>query len=57
MVPADKKWFRNLCVAQILCDTLSTHRAVWKEQLERLSQEKTKELAQYRSETRGLDIR
>ena len=48
IVPADKKWFRNLAVAETLRDALMPFKENWLEQLKELGQERTKELTEYR---------
>jgi PPK2 family polyphosphate:nucleotide phosphotransferase len=48
IVPADKKWFRNLAVAETLRDALMPFRERWLEQLEAVGREKRKAIAAYR---------
>ncbi|MEK6284969.1 MAG: PPK2 family polyphosphate kinase [Acidobacteriota bacterium] len=48
IVPADKKWFRNLAVAQTLRDALMPFRESWLEKLEEVGREKRKEIEEYR---------
>jgi PPK2 family polyphosphate:nucleotide phosphotransferase len=48
IVPADKKWFRNLAVAETLRDTLMPYRERWLEKLEEVGQERKKEIEEYR---------
>ena len=48
IVPADKKWFRNLAVAEALRDALAPYRKEWLARLEEASQDKLNELAEYR---------
>ena len=48
IVPADKKWFRNLAVAQALRDALKPFRESWLEKLGELGLEKKKEIEEYR---------
>ena len=48
IVPADKKWFRNLAVAEALRDALSPFRKTWLEKLEEEAREKKKEIEEYR---------
>ena len=52
IVPADKKWFRNLAIAETLRDTLMPFRKTWLEQLAAVGQERKKEIEEYR---RGLN--
>lgn len=47
VVPADKKWFRNLAVAEALRDALMPYRAGWLGRLEELSGERRKEIEEY----------
>ena len=44
IIPANKKWFRNLSVAQAIVDTLKPHRKGWEAALDKLSAEKLEEL-------------
>jgi PPK2 family polyphosphate:nucleotide phosphotransferase len=48
IVPADKKWFRNLAVAETLRDALMPFREQWLEELEKVGREKTKAVEAYR---------
>lgn len=48
VVPADRKWFRNLAITEALVDTLRGYRDDWRAALENLSQAKLAELAAYR---------
>jgi PPK2 family polyphosphate:nucleotide phosphotransferase len=48
IVPADKKWFRNLAVAEALRDALMPFRKKWLKKLEEIGQEKRKALEEYR---------
>jgi PPK2 family polyphosphate:nucleotide phosphotransferase len=48
VVPADRKWFRNLAITEVLVKTLGGYRDRWKAALEELSQAKLAELAAYR---------
>ena len=50
VVPADKKWFRNLAVAQALCRALRPHRRGWIKRLERMGQQGRAELEALRQE-------
>lgn len=49
IVPADKKWFRNLAVAEALRDALLPFRKQWLAKLEEVGREKKKEIEEYRS--------
>jgi hypothetical protein len=47
-VPADKKWFRDLAVAEALRDALLPFREMWMEKLEASGRERKKEIEAYR---------
>jgi PPK2 family polyphosphate:nucleotide phosphotransferase len=48
VVPADRKWFRDLAVAEVLVRTLSEHRPAWRARLERMAVEGREEVRAYR---------
>jgi PPK2 family polyphosphate:nucleotide phosphotransferase len=48
IVPSDKKWFRNLAVAEALRDALMPFRKRWLEELEEEGREKRRAIAEYR---------
>jgi PPK2 family polyphosphate:nucleotide phosphotransferase len=48
VVPADRKWFRDLAVTETLVETLRPYRDGWMEKLARLGEEAKKELAAFR---------
>lgn len=48
IVPADKKWFRNLAVAEAMRDALMPFRKKWLEDLEEVGRAKKKEIEEYR---------
>lgn len=48
IVPANKKWFRDLAIAEAIRDALAPHREVWLEHLERVGEKAKAELAEYR---------
>ncbi len=48
IVPADKKWFRNLAVAEILRDALMPYRESWLEKLQEVGRERKQEIEAYR---------
>jgi PPK2 family polyphosphate:nucleotide phosphotransferase len=50
VVPADKKWYRNLVVAESIAEALRTHRTGWKSTLEEMGRKRRAELAAYRTE-------
>jgi PPK2 family polyphosphate:nucleotide phosphotransferase len=52
IVPADKKWFRNLAVAETLRDALMPYRQSWLDRLKEVSQERQQEIEEYRREHR-----
>ena len=49
VVPANKKWFRNLAVSQALVDTLGQYRSQWHAALDAMSQARLQELAEFRA--------
>ena len=49
IVPADKKWFRNLAIAEATVDALEAHRDEWNESLRALGQAKLAELRALRT--------
>ena len=48
IVPADRKWFRNLAIAEVLVERLRGYRDDWRNALEELSRAKLAELEAYR---------
>ena len=50
IVPADRKWFRNLAITETLVQTLRPYRESWKAALAEMSRERLAELAAYRAE-------
>ncbi|CAN5813793.1 polyphosphate kinase 2 family protein [soil metagenome] len=48
IVPADKKWFRDLAVAETLRNTLMPFKESWLEMMGELGQERKKEIDEYR---------
>ena len=48
VIPADRKWFRNLAVATTLVETLRPYKAEWEEALKKLGAERKAELAKMR---------
>jgi polyphosphate:nucleotide phosphotransferase, PPK2 family len=48
IVPADKKWFRNLAIAEALRDALMPFRENWLEKLEEVGREKRQAIEAYR---------
>ena len=48
IVPADKKWFRNLAIAEAVRDALVPFKKTWLEQLEEAGREKKKEIEEFR---------
>lgn len=48
IVPANKKWFRNLAVAEALHDALTPFKKKWLEELEEAGREKKKAIEEYR---------
>ena len=52
IVPANRKWFRNLAIAEALVNTLGDYRKEWNTTLKAMSEERLKELTLYRQETK-----
>jgi PPK2 family polyphosphate:nucleotide phosphotransferase len=50
IVPADRKWFRNLAITETLVDTLRPYRESWKAALAEMSRARLAELAAFRAE-------
>jgi PPK2 family polyphosphate:nucleotide phosphotransferase len=48
VVPSDRKWFRNLAVAEAMRDALVPHRDGWMERLDELAKVRKREIAEYR---------
>jgi polyphosphate kinase 2 (PPK2 family) len=48
IVPADKKWFRNLAVAETLRDALMPFKESWMEKLREMGQDGKKAIEEYR---------
>jgi PPK2 family polyphosphate:nucleotide phosphotransferase len=49
VVPANRKWFRNLAIAEVLVDTLEHYQDDWRAALKKLSEERLAELAAFRA--------
>jgi hypothetical protein len=47
IVPADKKWFRNLAIAEAIVQTLRPYRDDWERSLASLAEKKKVELQEY----------
>jgi len=52
VIPANKKWYRNLAIAEAIRDALLPFKESWLEKLTDLGREKKKELEDFRSEKR-----
>ncbi len=48
IVPADRKWFRNLAIATALVETLRPYKKDWEETLKKLGEERKAELTEMR---------
>jgi hypothetical protein len=48
-VPANRKWYRNLAIAQVLVETLEGHRKQWNQTLTRMAEARKAELAVFRT--------
>ncbi|HEX8176537.1 MAG TPA: PPK2 family polyphosphate kinase [Pyrinomonadaceae bacterium] len=51
IIPADKKWFRNLAIAEALRDALLPHREEWIQALEEVGRRELKAIEEYRKGT------
>ena len=49
IVPANKKWFRNLAIAETLTKTLSPYEKGWQDALKKIGEQRKSELAQMRA--------
>jgi PPK2 family polyphosphate:nucleotide phosphotransferase len=47
IVPADRKWYRDLAIAEALVDRLEGRRRVWQARLRKLSEQRLAELAEF----------
>jgi PPK2 family polyphosphate:nucleotide phosphotransferase len=54
IIPANRKWYRNLAVAEALAATLEDQRGTWKKRLEKLSAERKTELEEYRKSNEAV---
>jgi PPK2 family polyphosphate:nucleotide phosphotransferase len=66
IVPADRKWYRNLAIAEALVDRLEGRRRVWRARLRKLSEQRLAELAEFHAaeqpaspdgQTRAAEVR
>lgn len=53
IVPADRKWFRNLAVAEIMRDALSPFREQWQARLAEIGRDRLHEIEEYRKQQRS----
>jgi PPK2 family polyphosphate:nucleotide phosphotransferase len=53
IVPANRKWYRNLAVAEVLVETLRQYRKDWSKTLDAMSKARLAELAEFRAGKRG----
>ncbi len=57
IVPADRKWFRDLAVAQRLVDSMEPHRETWLSSLEALGKTQLAEIHMLRQQEKEADLR
>ena len=50
VIPADRKWFRNLAVAQLLVETLRPYKAGWLERLRAMGEREMREIEEARKQ-------
>lgn len=55
IVPADKKWFRNLAVAEAIQETLDSYRDEWNQSLSKIAEQKLAELRALREADRSAE--
>ncbi|MBN9387767.1 MAG: polyphosphate kinase 2 family protein [Chloroflexi bacterium] len=55
IIPADRKWFRNLAIARTLVETLRPYRKEWEKALEARGEAAYDELLQYRESLKSSD--
>jgi PPK2 family polyphosphate:nucleotide phosphotransferase len=53
IVPANRKWYRNLAVAEALVESLREYRKDWRKALDAMSKARLAELAEFREQKRG----
>ncbi len=53
IIPADKKWFRNLAIAEAIVQTLRPYRDDWERLLASLAEKKKAELQEYHESKHG----
>lgn len=53
VVPADKKWFRNLAITETIVEALRPYRNGWMDRLEAIGEKAKAELAAFRAESEG----
>ncbi len=50
IVPANRKWYRNLAVSEVLVDTLNDYRQEWRAALDEMSKQRLAELKAFRAQ-------
>ncbi len=50
VIPADRKWFRNLAVAQLLVESLRPYKAAWLERLQAMGERELREIQEARKQ-------
>ncbi len=53
IIPANRKWYRDLAISEVLVETLRPYRDDWREALEKMSRARLAELAKFRAEQGG----
>ena len=54
LVPANKKWFRDLAISEALVETLREYRPIWREALDAMSRERRAELEAMRQQMQNV---
>lgn len=52
VIPADRKWFRDIAVAETIIETMKPHTEQWRASLAKLGEEREAEIAAFRAGTR-----
>lgn len=50
VIPANRKWYRNLAVAEAVVEALEPYRKIWLDDLEKMGEARKAELAEYRAQ-------
>ncbi len=56
VIPADRKWYRDLAVAQQIVDTMEPHKKTWMASLEEMGKLQLAEIARIREQEKARDL-